>query len=485
LSDSYISENDALALLESKRAAHRTHAADVSQTDLTSTVRESATADATGAGPGSDNGDGFPEIGETYEILNSPPSRYLCTIPTIAKAPELNQTATELAKAEEARELNRASAKGWELVNGLEGKCLYYLSGWWSYTFCYGKDIVQFHAQPNTAGGKPVKDPASHEYVLGRAQSLTKSHGAQRNQNEVGQNQGATAPDSKAVAPPNTELQVKGDQRYLVQRLDGGTVCDLTGRPRTIEIQYHCSPGASVDHIGWIKEVTTCTYLMVVYTPRLCADVAFLPPKETRAHAISCRAIVGSDDELEAWKWRRTLEAKQAMGVTGAQKTNVGSDASKQHPAAGMTIGGVVVGGRRVLGSGGDGQEPVELKPPRGTVVTGRQAAAAAIEKLAGSAKKVGDGVGVVTADQLEELGFDQETLEALRKELQRLGGDDGWEIAVEVIPEAGESEGQKQVKREQAGSNGGKAAGTRDVKGSTSDEEEEGSEEIFYKDEL
>jgi protein OS-9 len=33
------------------------------------------------------------------------------------------------------------------------------------------------------------------------------------------------------------KLAVKGQSRYLVQHLAGGTVCDLTGEERSIEVQ--------------------------------------------------------------------------------------------------------------------------------------------------------------------------------------------------------------------------------------------------------
>ncbi|KAK0613240.1 glucosidase II beta subunit-like protein-domain-containing protein [Immersiella caudata] len=486
-SDAYISESDALALLESKRASD-TYSPDASQTDLTSNVRESAVANAAAAGTNyATSSDGLPEIGETYEILGSPPSRYLCSVPTIAKPPELNQTATELAKAEEARELSRASAKGWELVNGMNGECLHYVSGWWSYSFCYGKEIVQFHAQASGVnGGPPVREPKTPEYVLGRTKTLSKPKGQPAN---PAQNQ---ADGSKGVASPNMELQVKGDQRYLVQRLDGGTICDLTGRPRTIEIQYHCSPSASIDQIGWIKEVTTCAYLMVVYTPRLCADVAFLPPKETRAHPISCRTIVGNEDELAAWKWQRTADAKQSMGITGAQKPKAGKDAARQHPLAGMTIGGVVIGGKRVMGASDGNHEMIELKPPRGTVVkSGTGAAAnAAFEKLAQNAKKVTDGTGVITMEEIMEMGLDQATMEVIKKELAKLLENGApVEIEVEIDPTKATGKGEKGGKDAGGQRKSTEKTAGRDKKGGSpgtdEGEEEEGSQEVFYKEEL
>lgn len=37
-------------------------------------------------------------------------------------------------------------------------------------------------------------------------------------------------------------LETRGEARYLVQRLGGGTVCDLTGKQRRIEVQVRCVP---------------------------------------------------------------------------------------------------------------------------------------------------------------------------------------------------------------------------------------------------
>ncbi|KAK1829309.1 glucosidase II beta subunit-like protein-domain-containing protein [Podospora conica] len=483
--DSYILETDALALVESKRAAHGTYTPDASQTNLAARVRESGTADAA-ADPTADSDDP-PEVAETYEILTSPPSRYLCSVPTIPKQPELNQTANNLAKAEEARELTRANTRGWELMSALDGHCLFYVSGWWSYNFCYGKDIVQFHSVRTVPGGAPVKDPQTPEYVLGRAPvpAKAKKPSTDTAVQKVHGGSGSADPDTKGVAPPNTELQVKGDQRYLVQRLDGGTLCDLTGRPRTIEIQYHCTPGLSGDRIGWIKEITTCTYVMVVQTPRLCADVAFLPPKETRAYPISCRQIVDSHEEA-AWYHGRTLEAAQeaarAADVAAAQARNSkeqikgGKNAPPHNPFAGVTIGGVVLGAKRLLASQGGGKI-VELTLPRGFATA--KLPGTALAELAATLKK-GDGakMAAMSVEELLEMGIDAESIEVLRKELKMMG-DDGWEIAVEVVP------GTEDAADAGAAPKKAKAAGSNKGRPEQDDSEEEGSKETFYKEEL
>ncbi|KAI3329746.1 glucosidase II beta subunit-like protein-domain-containing protein [Ustulina deusta] len=478
ISDTYISESDARALLDSRDAAHPAYDAGLaSQTDIAPTVRAASDHDRAAAAAAAD--------AESYEVMSMPPHRYLCAIPVIEPAPAPNKTATELAKAEEARELARASAHGWDLINELDGKCLYYMSGWWSYRFCYGQDVVQFHAIASSVkGGPPMRDVNTAEYVLGRVPdphvaSRPPRRGQQQQQQQRGQNgqpprPGAGAP---APAPPNTDLQVKGDQRYLVQRMGDGTVCDLTGRERTIEIQYHCSPESTQDRIGWIKEVTTCSYLMLVNTPRLCVDVAFQPPKEERANIISCRAIVSESGQAD-WHARKTLEAQAAM---------VGR--AKEATRSPIVIGGVVVGGRQILGKGEDGKEAPKLSPPRNF----RSDSGGGLEKLveiiaSATGKNEGGEVNIMTEERLQELDLSPEIIENLRNEIQKLAGDRGWQLKmvelpgnnrelVGIIEDDEEDDGDAERKE-----GGGGKPGERKV---VAKDDDEGSEEEFFKEEL
>ncbi|KAI1358796.1 glucosidase II beta subunit-like protein-domain-containing protein [Xylaria arbuscula] len=493
-SDTYISEDDARALLDKPDAAHPAYDAGfASQTDIAPTIRAAAAADyddehATTASAAAT---------ESYEVMSMPPHRYLCAIPVIEPPPAPNKTATELAKAELARELARASAHGWDLVNQLDGKCLYYMSGWWSYRFCYGQDVVQFHAVPSSVkSGPPMRDLTTAEYVLGRSPDPhVASRHARRTQNQ--QQQRATngqdpragvGADANAVtpAPPNTDLQVKGDQRYLVQKMGDGTICDLTGRERTIEIQYHCSPDSTQDRIGWIKEVTTCSYLMLVNTPRLCVDVAFQPPKEERANIISCRAIVSEAGQAD-WHARKTLEAQAAM---------VGR--AKEAAKAPIVIGGVVVGGRQLLGQGEDGKEAPQLSPPKYFRSDG---AAAGLEKLveiiaSATGKDEGGEVNVMSEEQLKELELSPEVIENFKREIQKLAGDRGWQLKMVEFPgnnrelvgvivdgdeddfldEKNKGDKNAAVGKGEEGAEGGGGSGSGD---------DEGSEEVFYKEEL
>ncbi|KAK3396816.1 glucosidase II beta subunit-like protein-domain-containing protein [Sordaria brevicollis] len=537
-SDSYISEADAFALLEAannnktpKPTPASDGASDASiQTDLTSELRESATANAV-----SDNSDGSTDgtspLKETYELITYPPMRYLCSIPIIAPPPALNKTATELAKAEEAREVTRAYNKGWELMRGLEDQCLHFVSGWWSYQYCYGKSIVQYHAVPNPKGGPPLRDKNSQEYILGTSLSPS-SQGQKGKQIEV------PSSDQKQLSPPpNTELQAKDNQRYLVQRLDGGTICDLTGRPRTIEIQYHCNPAFSGDRIGWIKEVTTCAYLMVIHTPRLCADVAFLPPKETKAHPITCRQVISSEEEALSFNQRRknTIDSSSAAAAAAAtaQEQKQGSGTPEKMSYKGLTVAGIPIGARRILPSTHVLPLPRHLQQQRqeeqqgnllealtkaafkadvlghyGNQVTGKKGA----EKGEATGQKEMKKMRISERD-IDKLGLDQQTLDAIREEIRAAGldpdrdldneeGNGGGEMVWEFYAADPEEEdvvegtqlvfeyGEDYVEEgeEQGGGDGARGKRKKEGGGSGSGSgsgNEEGSKEEYYRDEL
>ncbi|PTB63063.1 hypothetical protein BBK36DRAFT_1162366 [Trichoderma citrinoviride] len=479
-SDRFISEKDAQSLLE-YNIEHPTYSADFSQPTI---------SDA------SDSQDRHQHDGHhsqassplTYELMNMPPHRYLCAIPVIEPPNPENQTATELAKAEEARELGRAAASGWNLLSQLEDTCLYFMSGWWSYRFCNNREIVQFHALPSTPMGKPPqRDPRADEYILGQA-SLP------------GDSEVDSESDGKSPVP--AELQVKGDQRYLVQRLEGGTICDLTGRPRTIEVQYHCVPGMQSDRIGWIKEVTICAYVMVVNTPRLCDDVAFLPPEESKADAITCQLI--TDDEEEA----PPLLDQEASGM-GHEEVVQGEHFLASHDSP-LTVGGVLVGGRKSLSAGDKpGQPPVILAPPR-NYINSQQAAEQLIQVLIKAASKQDGGqIDRVSKEKLEQLNLDPDLVEEWEGELKEMAGDKGWQLEIvgdvndvdrhfrgwldeddeaegehdkkaQQQPPAGKGAKEKEAKEKGKKKNGGTNEGRGKGK-----QEDEGSEEQFYKEEL
>jgi len=84
--------------------------------------------------------------------------------------------------------------------------------------------------------------------------------------------------------------------------MGGGAWCDLIKKNRRVEVQFQCDPSGG-DRVAWIKETSTCSYLMVVHTPKLCNDLAFVPVKRVGkgegVHEIVCEKVVELEQRQE------------------------------------------------------------------------------------------------------------------------------------------------------------------------------------------
>ena len=407
---------------------------------------------------------------------------YLCSIPSVS-TPVQNDSSKAKDKAEEAAELARATDRGWELLKDMEGNCMYFISGWWSYSFCYNTDVKQFHQLPPGKGAPmypPAEDPATPSYVLGKFEKI--SSGLQSSKNKINKPRldgpkDSTPPKSQNPKPSSsTQLRAKGDLRYLVQTLSGGTTCDLTGRDRKVEVQFHCHP-QSADRIGWIKEVSTCSYLMVIYTPRLCNDVAFLPPRENKAHSISCQEVLASSSDIPSWRARRQEAAEKKM-VSAT-------------PAGRPVVGGIEVGGMKQVGKEG---QRIETPPNTAFTMPGQGGVKA--ETLAQQESREKGGKMTKKSDEeLGKMGLDPAVVEGARRELAEVASGKGWKLEVFDV-----GDGARELRgvvdgddEEEVGPidefDQGEDGGSRNLEGTgdEGDEEgdvEEGSEEV-YKDEL
>ena len=182
----------------------------------------------------------------TYEHMLLGDRHYLCSIPSVSSENDSNKTnSTSVDELE--KELVRANDRGWELLEGMEGNCLYYMSGWWSYSFCYNEAVRQFHPLPPSRGVPlfpPVEDPTVPGFELGRyiGDAGNKAGGGGEratweDEDEDEKNDNAQSSRETGLA----RLETKGEVRYLVQKLHGGSTCDLTGRDRKIEVQVRYS----------------------------------------------------------------------------------------------------------------------------------------------------------------------------------------------------------------------------------------------------
>jgi protein OS-9 len=374
---------------------------------------------------------------EYYErmVLNGRP--YLCTIPHV-EAAKKNATQESTTKADHENELAGAADRGWELLQDMEGKpCLYFSTGWWSYSFCYNSQIKQFHSLPPGANGAPLypptEDPETPSYILGNF--------------EPKKVEGKKDTSSGRAESPATEVQTRAETSYLVQKLNGGTPCDLTGKERKVEVQFHCHP-QSTDRIGWIKETATCTYLMIIYTPRLCNDIAFLPPREVKANPIHCTEIL-KPEEVSSWDTGKTAEAARQL--------------IEPHPSHRQVVGDIEVGAMKEVG--GEGR-----RIEKGRVVSTPEERAETVV-----AQKNGKLEGLSKAD-LRKRNINPEAVEAFRKELQKRAGTKDWKI--QIWDEAnGQMELRGIIDAESEEDEVGKS------EESDPEDMEEGSEEVYKED--
>lgn len=335
---------------------------------------------------------------------------YLCAIPPIVSIPQTSlANTTRITEGE--TELLRATAHGSELLEAMQGNCLYFVSGWWSYSFCYNAEIRQFHQLPPGKGGvpfyPPTEDNQTPSYVLGRFHS-DRNGGAQGDGRQI----------TKGVSERNTkhadfvQLQSKGELRFLVRRLVGGTPCDLTGKERNTEVQFHCHPQGG-DRIGWIKELTTCSYLMVIYTPRLCSDLAFLPLQEIKTHVISCHEVI-QDEEFNEKQGRQSIMNEQILANANFIKVQ-----------ARTTMRGIEIGGLGTVASDGQGLMP------RSAFETSSQ-----VDVVASFNARDGDGtVQRWSNEELQRSAVNPAKLEQLIERLKDYAAGQSWYVEIIHMP--------------------------------------------------
>ncbi|KNC99672.1 uncharacterized protein SPPG_05054 [Spizellomyces punctatus DAOM BR117] len=168
---------------------------------------------------------------------------YVCSLPRTTEKEDIPQDARDVGA----------------VLNGLGGKCLHYMTGYWSYEFCPQKWVRQYHAV--TAQEESALTPAqrteiaNHNYVIGLFDGSSSSSDVEVVKYESGGRHKA----------------------FLRMRWRGGTICELSGVRREVVIEVFCNPATPYDHISQIQETSTCKYLLTVHTPRLCADPLFNP----------------------------------------------------------------------------------------------------------------------------------------------------------------------------------------------------------------
>ncbi|KAK9768317.1 Protein OS-9 [Basidiobolus ranarum] len=182
--------------------------------------------------------------------------RFLCTVPTPPPPVVLTKSEQDTSR----QDLDKVVERGLDLLNSLKADCLYIREKWWTYQYCHQKYVVQYHQE---AEGEA---DSSSTYVLGKYEGLDKK-------------------------TPTTSVKSSAGKKYLTQRWAGGTICDLNGKPRMIEVKFYCNPSPGHKIIA-VKETSTCNYDIIIHTSSLCNDPLFADEKALPHHIIQCDRVV-------------------------------------------------------------------------------------------------------------------------------------------------------------------------------------------------
>ncbi|CAI9719789.1 Hypothetical predicted protein [Octopus vulgaris] len=167
-----------------------------------------------------------------------------------------------------------------ELLKPLANKsCLYKTKDWWTYEFCYGKYIRQYHLE-----GNPIENPPQQYTYLGYFESEYKWENR----------------TNEEIILRNKHLQ----NRYHSQWYVNGSRCDLSGKNRRTEVRFMCEKD-TIDYVGRIDEPETCVYMLTVYTSIICHHPYLKPPTPNKPVPIICNPVLAQD------QFDKYLEHKQ------------------------------------------------------------------------------------------------------------------------------------------------------------------------------
>ena len=238
-----------------------------------------------------------------------------------------------------------------------------------------------------------------------------------------------------------------------------------------------------------IKETSTCSYLMIVDTPRLCHDVAFLPPQQNLAHPITCQPVI-PESQVEDFTAKqiesKLKEAERIIAVHDDANTNPLReviDGLEGSTKRGPIIGGIEVGAQALVGS-------------EGRVIEKSVVAGGGKEVYIGTVAS-SDGTQWSKEEMKKHDINDPKAVEKFKVELKKLAGRNGWKLnlvdtprgreyrgIIEADDDEKEKKAKKQEKDEKGSGMGGKDEKVDDEAQEDEEEVQEGSEEV-YKDEL
>eukprot|EP01125_Pyxidicula_operculata_P008554 TRINITY_DN2864_c0_g1_i1.p1 TRINITY_DN2864_c0_g1~~TRINITY_DN2864_c0_g1_i1.p1 ORF type:complete len:347 (+),score=87.02 TRINITY_DN2864_c0_g1_i1:1229-2269(+) len=164
--------------------------------------------------------------------FHSEDKEFVCTIPYL----EYRQENAEKSHTDDSSSVSLITP----FLKPLRDNCIYRWEGWWTYEFCYGKHIRQFHQEQD---GK-----VSTQYYLGY--------------------------DTYDKNSPTVDFGVKNTDHYA-EEYNEGTTCDLNNQQRAAQVRFYCDATLELSILSSVKEPSSCKYTIEIKTPYICSHPSF------------------------------------------------------------------------------------------------------------------------------------------------------------------------------------------------------------------
>ncbi|XP_061641417.1 protein OS-9 isoform X2 [Phyllopteryx taeniolatus] len=148
-----------------------------------------------------------------------------------------------------------------------EPPCLVLTKDWWTYEFCHGQHIRQYHLEDSEIKGDIL--------FLG----YYESEFDWRNE---------TAKASK-------QHRLK---RFHSQMYVNGSKCDINGNHREAEVRFVCEDGSG-DYIARVDEPQSCRYVLTIHTSRTCQHPLLRPPSTAKPQGIICQPALSAQQYMD------------------------------------------------------------------------------------------------------------------------------------------------------------------------------------------
>ncbi|KAM6947300.1 protein OS-9 isoform 2-T2 [Lycodopsis pacificus] len=146
-------------------------------------------------------------------------------------------------------------------------QCLVKTKDWWTYEFCHGQHIRQYHLEDTEIKGDIL--------FLGYYESEFDW--------------------SNDTAKASKRHRLK---RYHSQTYVNGSKCDLNGNPRETEVRFVCEEGSG-DYIARVDEPQSCRYVLTVHTSRTCLHPFLQPPSTAKPQSIVCQPALSAQQYMD------------------------------------------------------------------------------------------------------------------------------------------------------------------------------------------